>query len=149
MKQLLKKSYVSMIQNSIWAKMFRNNFFVSNWKETDVLKDWADACAYFVSSILKIFGLIENVHTTVDGTVENILKYWWKEMIWKKIQIWDILVWEEINGHKHIWFYVWNDKAVSNSSAKKQIIKHSLDYNHKRKIEKVYTNSKISEDDKI
>jgi len=144
MKQLLQKNYIAMINNSVWTKMFRNNFFQLNWKKIDILKNWSDSCAYFVSSLLKIFGLIENIHATVDGTIKDISKYWWEEYKWKNIQVWSILVWEKINWHKHIWFYIWNNKAISNSSKKREIAKHSLDYNGKRKIEKIYTNSKLA-----
>jgi hypothetical protein len=143
MKQLLQQSYITMIKNSIWTSMFRNNFFELNWKKIDVLKNWADSCAYFVSSLLKIFDLIGNIHVTVDWTVKDILKYWWEEYKWKEIQIGSILVWKVKNWHKHIWFYVWNNKAISNSSRKKEIVKHNRDYNSKRNIEKIYVNSKI------
>ncbi len=144
MKQLLQQSYITMIKNSIWTRIFRNNFFELNWKTIDVVKNWSDSCAYFVSSLLKIFDLIGNIHVTVDWTVKDILKYWWEEYKWKEIQIGSILVWEVKNWHKHIWFYVWNNKAISNSSRKKEIIKHNRDYNSKRNIEKIYVNSKIS-----
>lgn len=140
MKQLLQQSYISMIKNSIWTSMFKNNFFELDWKKIDILKNWSDSCAYFVSSVLKIFALIENIHATVDGTVKDILKYWWKEYRWKEIPIWAILVWEVKNEHKHIWFYVWNKKAISNSSSKKVVVQHSRDYNSKRNIEKIYVN---------
>lgn len=141
MKQLKKESYISMIKNSIWTKMFRNNFFELDGKKIDIVKNWSDSCAYFVSSVLKVFGLIENIHATVDGTVKDILEYWWEEYKWNKIQIWTILVWEENKWHKHIWFYIGNDEAVSNSSSKKEVVKHSYNYNGKRSIEKMYFNS--------
>jgi len=144
MEQLLQKSYISMIKNSIWTRMFRNNFFELSWKKIDVLKNWSDSCAYFVSSILKIFDLIENIHATVGGTIKDIIKYWREEYKWKEIQIWAILVWEEKNWHKHIWFYIWNNKAISNSSSKKEIVKHNWNYNSKRNIEKIYVNHKIA-----
>ncbi len=143
MKQLLQKSYIATINNSSWTRMFRNNFFEVDWKKIDILKNWSDSCAYFVSSILKIFNLIGNIHVTVDGTLNDILKYWWKKYKWKEIPIWAILIWEVKNWHKHIWFYVWNNEAISNSSSKKEVVKHSRDYNSKRNIEKKYVNSMI------
>jgi hypothetical protein len=143
MKQLLQQSYISMIQNSVWTKMFRNNFFESDGENRDVLKGGADSCAYFVSSVLKIFGLIGNIHVTVAGTIKDMLKSWREEYKWKTIPIWAILVWEEKNGHKHVWFYIWGGKAISNSSSKKFVVKHSFDYNGKRSIEKTYVNINI------
>ncbi|MFZ2151237.1 MAG: NlpC/P60 family protein [Candidatus Absconditicoccaceae bacterium] len=141
MKQLLQQSYISMIKNSIGTNMFKNNFFESNGKKVDIVKNGSDSCAYFVSSVLKIFGLIKNIHATVDGTIKDIVKYGWKEYKGKEIPLGAILVWEVKNGHKHIGFYVGNNKAISNSSNKKEIAKHSLDYNSKRNIEKIYVNS--------
>jgi len=143
MKQLLQQSYLTMIKNSVWTRMFRNNIFELDWKKIDILKNWSNSCAYFVSSVLKIFNFIGNIHTTVDWTIADILTHWWKEYKWKEIPLWSILVWEVKNEHKHIWFYVWNNKAISNSSSKKAIIKHSRDYNSKRNIEKIYVNSMI------
>lgn len=144
MEQLLYKSYIALIKNSVWTKMFRNNFFVVDWKTIDIVKNGSDACSYFVSSVLKIFGLIKNIHATVEGTVKDISTYWWEEAKGKNIQIWSLLIWEEMNWHKHIGFYIWNHKAISNSSKKREIVKHSHDYNKKRKIEKIYVNSKMS-----
>lgn len=149
MKQLLKESYIAMIKNSIWTKMFKNNFFDLNGKKIDILKNWSSSCAYFVSNLLKIFDLIENIHATVDWTVKDILKYWRKEYEWKEVPIWALLLRENVNNHSHIWFYIWNKIAISNSSKYKTIKKHSWDYNKKRKIEKIYVNSKIYEDTKV
>ncbi|MCF7834456.1 C40 family peptidase [Candidatus Gracilibacteria bacterium] len=139
----LIKSYMSMIENSVGTKMFRNNFFDIDGNIVDILKNGEDSCAYFVSSILKIFNLIEAVHCTVDGTIEDMKKNGRKEYKGKNIDMGSILVWEEKNGHKHIGFYIGNNEAISNNSIKKEITKHHFEYNGKRKIEKTLINSNI------
>ncbi len=107
-KICLKDSYLSVIKNSIGTKMFRNFYCRINRKKKDILKNGELSCAFFVSSILTIFGLIEKIHCAVDGAIEDLKKFDWKKI--KKLKIGSVILWEaKANGketHKHIGFYV-------------------------------------------
>jgi len=146
---LLKESYLTMIKNSKNSRMFANFYVKLDGKRKDITKDGRFSCAYFVSCILKIFGLISDIHLTVKGTIRDLLKSGWVSI--RKPKIGSVLVWEEKNfgtrdrpdRHYHIGFYIGNNRAVSNSSSKKKIAIHHFTFNNKRKIVKIYWNKKI------
>lgn len=150
-----------MIKNSVGTRMFRNAYFISNNKKIDVLKNGDLSCAVFVSSVLKLFGLISAPHATVKGTIKDLEKNGWKKI--SKLKIGAVLHWDccpstdstgssqassgraalENEGHEHLGFYIGNDKAISNSSKKGMPIVHHYTYNDKRKIIGIYWNNKL------
>lgn len=144
-KPLRFETYIALIQNSLGTTMFRNVYALVNGKKKDILEDGELSCAYYVSSILRIHGLIGQIHTTVAGTIKDLEKSGWKHA--KKPSLGSVLVWEpgaESNGHGHIGFYLGNDVAVSNSSKKGLITKHHATYGNstsgpKRPIVAIYT----------
>ena len=144
MKILLFDSYLKMIKNSVGTKMFRNLYL----EKKDITKNGRLSCAFFVSNILKIWGLISEGHANVSSTIKDMLKNNWKKISKNKIKPGDVIIWEkvkDINGklHFHNGFYIGNKKAVSNDSKKGLPIIHSWDYNGKRKIIVVYTHPKL------
>lgn len=120
-------------------------------KKINILKNGELSCAYFVSSILSMLNLIDRIHCTVDGVVENLEKYNWKKI--RKLKKGCILVWEEEKFgkeiHKHIGFYLGNNKAISNSSKKKFPTKHHFTFGTiggkpKRNIVAMYWNKELN-----
>lgn len=146
MKHLLFDSYIKMIKNSVGTRMFRNAYFVKDNKKIDVLKNGDLSCAVFVSSILKLFGLISVPHATVKGTIKDLEKNGWKKI--KELKIGAVLHWDlnpESKKHEHLGFYIGNNKAVSNSSQKRMPIVHHCTYNNRRKIIGIYWNKKLGQ----
>ncbi len=137
-KLLKKESYLRMIKNSVGTKMFRNLYIEVKDKKIDATHNGILSCAYFVSSILLIWGLIKKKHATVIKTVLDIEKFGWKKISINKMQSGDIIIWEEKNNHLHCGFYIGDKKAISNSEFKKIPAVHSWDYNGKRKIIATY-----------
>jgi hypothetical protein len=137
---LLKDSYLAVIKNSVGSKLFRNFYAQVNGKKKDILRNGELSCAFFVSSILKIFDLISKTHFTVKNVVEDLKKSGWKEI--KKPKIGSVIVWERKKFskevHRHIGFYVKKNIAISNSSKKKTPIFHHFTFNKKRKIEAIF-----------
>lgn len=149
-KRLIKETYLQMIKNSSGTRMFRNLFVINKkGKKLDALKNGDLACAFFVSSILKIFSLIDYPHATVDSTVRDMLENGWRQT--KNLKPGNILLWEKNKkGHKHLGFYVGNKKAVSNFYKKRHPIVHHYIYfwktrnnQPKREIEKIFTHPDI------
>jgi len=143
-KLLIYDSYVQMIKNSVGTKMFRNLYLEINGKKIDIVKSGNFSCAFFISNILKIWGLISKGHANVQSTIKDMKKNDWKKINPKSAKPGDVIVWEKIKGsdglmHLHNGFYIGNKKAVSNSSNGKCVpVVHSWDYNGKRKIVAVY-----------
>jgi len=130
-------TYLSIIKNIAGSKSFRHLYAKVGGKKTDILKNGRLSCAFFVSSILKIFGQIKNLHATVAGTEKDL-----KSSGWHKIKILkegSVIIWEKINNHSHIGFYLGDNKAISNDSKSRAPEIHHYAYNGKRKIISVYS----------
>src|SRR3989338_489865 len=129
-------TYLGVIKNSVGAKLFRNAYAPINGKKTDLLKNGNVSCAFYVSSLLAMTGLLKNPHTTVSGTIKDLRASGWK--ITKNPRVGDILVWEAIdfgknNYHRHIGFYIGNNRAISNNYKKSCPTIHSWNFRGKRK----------------
>lgn len=142
--ELLKyESYLKMIKNSVGAKMFRNLYLKVDGKKIDATKNGNLSCAFFVSNILLMWGLIKEGHANVPSTIKDMLNNGWEEVSKDKIKPGNVIVWEKKttpNGrlHLHNGFYIGNKKAISNYYKKRTPVVHSWDYNSKRKIIAVY-----------
>lgn len=150
MKFLLKESYLKAIENGVGSKLFRNLYFEIKDKKTDILKNGRLSCAVFVSWILKNFDLTKGGHATVDGTIKDLKKSGWRKI--KKTKTGAVIIWEEKNysygPHKHIGFFIGNNKAISNSYKLKTPVKHHWTFGVKngkpvRKVEEIWWHSKL------
>ncbi len=137
---LIFDTYLAVIKNSVDSKLFRNFYAKVNGKRSDIMRNGELSCAFYVSSILALFKFIKKMHGTVDSTIEDLKKCGWKKI--RKPAIGSILVWEKVgfgdnDVHKHIGFFIGNNKAVSNSFKFGYPIKHDWRFNGKRKVETI------------
>lgn len=142
---LIFDTYLAMVKNSVGSKLFRNFYAKINGKKTDVAREGNLSCAFYVSSILLLFGFIKNIHATVDSTAKDLKKSGWAQI--DKPKVGSVLIWEELvsgNGdaHKHIGFFIGNNTAISNSSKLGYPIKHNWNFNAKRNVEVILWNKK-------
>jgi hypothetical protein len=140
---LLYESYLRMIENSVGTKMFRNLYLEHGDRKIDVTENGDLSCAFFVSNVLLIWGLISEGHATIKGTIKDMKKNGWKEVSPGKIRPGDVIVWGEKKSGKrrirsHVGFYVGDEKTISHSDGIKAINCHHWTYNNKRKITAVY-----------
>lgn len=135
-KPLLFDTYLAMINNAVGSQMFKNGYAEFDGVKKDVVNDGELSCAIFVSSILKIFSLIDEPHATVTSTVKKMEESGWQKT--EELKPGHILVWEErvIDGatHSHIGFYIGNEEAVSNSTESRVIAKHHYTYGEENNI---------------
>lgn len=134
---LKKDTYLAMVKNSLNSYAFKDVYGQINNKKKNITQNGDLSCAYFVSSILKLFDLTKNTHLTVDGTTSDLINSGWKKINLNKISAGDIIIWQEDKKHKHIGFYIGDNQAISNNSKSKKIKKHHYTFNNKRKIEEV------------
>ncbi len=156
---LLKDSYLAVIKNSDGSKMFRNFYVEINGRKKDILKNGEVSCAFFVSSVLVIFGLLKKIHLTISGALKDMRKSGWKEIGFhnskinpelKKPKIGSVILWEGKKSdkeiHKHIGFYIGKGRATSNAFyfyKKRSPFIHHFSYNGKRKIEAIFWHKKL------
>lgn len=150
MKPLFFKSYIELIKNSENSTLFKSFYWEKDdWTVFDILDDWDLSCAFYVSSILKIFNLVNDVHLTVNSTIKDMFDNWWKETEVWNLPIWSVILWNEREFddwvHTHVWFYLWDWFAISNDLITKQIKKHSYNYDSTRNISKVFFNDKLND----
>jgi len=142
-KILLYDSYLKMIRNSAGTKMFRNLYLKKGNRKIDATEDGELSCAFFVSNVLLIWGLISEGHATIKSTIKDMQKNDWKKISEKEIKPGDVILWEEKKfekgkHHSHIGFYVAKEETVSHSDGVKAISVHHWTYNNKRNIVAVY-----------
>ncbi len=146
-KFLIKETYLSVIKNSVGSKTYRSAYAKVNGRKKDILENGNLSCAYFVSSILTVFKLINTPHTTVKSTIKDMQKNGWHEI--KRPRNDCVLVWgekyfkESGETHSHIGFYIGKQKAISNNSKKSTPTIHSYKKHDGRTIEKIFWHSKL------
>jgi hypothetical protein len=142
----LKQTLLAVVKNSLGSTMFKNYYADINGSIKDVTENGNLSCAFYVSSVLTIFALIDRHHGTVDGTVFDMLANGWKEI--KRPKIGAVIVWEPVDfglgtKHKHMGFYLGGGIAVSNHYQKGYPVKHNWTFDGSRKIEKILWHKKI------
>jgi hypothetical protein len=152
LKILIYQNYLQIIKASQGSQMFRHLYVLENNKKKDVLKNGELSCAYYVSSILKIFDLISQPHATVKSTIKDMLKSGWRPT--KKLKPGNVLIWQEkkyanSQFHQHLGFYLGQNKAMSHRHEKKMPIVHHFTYGQtkigqpRRKIIQILTHKII------
>lgn len=142
-KLLRKKNYLTMIQNAARGEnnMFRNLYMTIDGIEQDALKNGELSCAAFVSSVLYILKLINDVRATVAGTEKNLLANGWHQVSEPQpgtILMWEAEKYEDGSSHEHIGFFIGNNRAVSNDSGKGIPQEHDWRFDGKRKVVRMY-----------
>lgn len=147
-------TYLAMINNAVGSQMFKNGYAEIDGVKEDIMKNGELSCAFFVSSILAIFNLIDEPHATVKSTVKKMEEAGWQKI--DDLKPGNVLVWADVDFgagdlHSHIGFYVGNDEAVSNNFKTKSISKHHFKYEGselgERPITAIYTHPKFMKHD--
>ncbi len=128
--QIVRQSqtYLEMIRGSIGSHLFRRLYVEKGGKPVDILDDGRLSCAFFVSSILKHFDLVETPHATVAGLVRDMSASGWHND-WNPLYG-TVLVWEPISqaggeSHAHVGFWLDELRAISHSDTARVPIIHS------------------------
>ena len=126
------ESYLAMIKNSVGSKQFQNLYALVDNQKKDIVEGGNLSCAYYVTSILVIFGLIDKPHSTVNGSVSALLTAGWSRI--KEPQPGTVIVWgPDQQSHQHIGFSIGANKAISNSSEKNIPHIHHISYGAKKR----------------
>lgn len=126
-------SYIAMIESSVGANLFRHRYYHIGGQSLDVLEDGDLSCAMYVSSILYLSKLIGNLHTTVNGTIEDIeASGWFKISEPRKgaIMLWGFKKKDDgtQGKHRHVGFYIDPESAISNDSTTRVVARHHPTY---------------------
>ena len=129
--------------------MFRNFYAYIDGQRKDIVNGGELACGYFVSFVLHNFSLLGKPHLTVDGTEKDLQKSLWQEIDQGQLKGGCVLIWGRQDfggdGHKHIGFYLGDNRAVSTDSQKGIVAEHHFTFNNNRPIEKAYWIEKLAQ----
>lgn len=137
-KNIFKQNFLTVIRNSEGTEMFRNYF---NLKGKDILSNGDLSCAFFVSTVLLMFGFLDKFYFRVVDVVDEMEKNGWQKVT--RLRKGCIVVWNPVvqngRGHFHIGFYLGNRIAISNRSSIGKPGKHPVVYSglDKQKTKKV------------
>lgn len=127
---LKKETYLRMIENSVGSMQYRNLFvrFKDSGAVKDVLNNGEYSCAFFVSSVLVLAGLMDTPHATVNTVVRLLEAGGWKRVDGAP-EPGDVLSWEpklqpDGTAHGHVGFAVGNREAVSTDSRTGLVARH-------------------------
>ncbi|HXF44021.1 MAG TPA: hypothetical protein VNK70_00965 [Candidatus Paceibacterota bacterium] len=134
-------TYLAVIRNSVGSGLFRNLYAKVGGRKTDLLRNGKLSCAFYVSSILKLFDLIGGIHATVDSTIDDLRRSGWSKVT--KPEAGSVLVWERLKGHKHIGFFIGAGRAVSNRPETGFPSIHGWEFDSRRKVEAVFRHPKF------
>jgi hypothetical protein len=143
-KQYIFESYLAMVKNSVGSKMFKNFYAEYDGLKKDGLNNGELSCAFFVSSVLTIWGSIDKPHATVTGVKEALGNAGWQLV--DKPEMGDVLVWEaaSFTGSKetneHIGFYIGDNKAISTNYKTGEVLEHDWLFkdSRRRKVIAIY-----------
>jgi hypothetical protein len=131
-KPLRADTYIAVIKNSQGTKTYRNLYALVDGEKKDIVKDGELSCAFFVSSILKMFDLIsEGIHAGVAGTLRDLEKSGWEKIKDPRagcIILWEPKIDESGEVHPHLGFYLGGGEAISNSSGQREPAIHHFTY---------------------
>lgn len=139
--QALFKSYIATIQNSIGSRMFRKLYMYDKDanRTVEVLQNGNLSCAYFASSILFHFGLINQLHINVQEMAAAMKAQGWRTV--QKPVSGSVIVWNRVyfkkskSWHGHIGFFMKPGRAISTSSNLGVPVIHNLRPNGRKIVE--------------
>lgn len=145
----LLETYLAMIHGSVGSNQYRKLFIDKNEEGLlDVIDDGDLACAYFVSAILTLFKLLsDGVHSYVTNTIVDMEKTGWYQTDTPKKG--SVIIWGEklcTDGllHRHIGFYIGDERAVSTLLSVRSPAIHHYTYENTRKIEAIYFHERLT-----
>ncbi len=146
---LKKKSYLAMVHNAARGEnnMFRNLWASVDGEMRDINKDGTLSCSFFASGVLYLNKLIGDMHAGVTGLERDMKVSGWVQI--PELREGAVIIWEPLTGgdgvaHRHVGFYIGEDKAISNgSNTTGTPQEHHSTYGGSRAIESIWWHSEL------
>lgn len=138
---LKKETYIKLLENSPGTRMFNSAFvrFVDTGEKKDILNDGEFSCAFFVTSVLTQFGILEEPSATVATTKKKLLEKGWKTItdipITGDVVFWEEKTFADRSKNTHVGFAVSSTEAVSTSYKEKMVVRHDITFGDTRKVD--------------
>lgn len=119
LQRLVHKNLMYSVRHVVGSEIFKHIYVRDkrDGRQFDALEDGTGACAYTVSGILALHGLIDHPHATVATTIKRMEEAGWIKIA--KPEPGDVVQWAAHNDHMHIAFYIGGGKVIGNSTKKR------------------------------
>lgn len=145
---LLFDSYITAVEKSVGSRFFQSVFAKVKGRKEDILRGGELSCAFFVSSLLLLFGLISRKHANVDSTLRSLRRCGWHDIARPKrgaVIVWGIKDFAKGDSHKHIGFCLDGRTALSHSFYKKTPVQHAILSAKLGRVETILWNRRLGE----
>jgi hypothetical protein len=145
LKRLIHKNLMYSIRTIIGSDLFRHIYVQDqrDGREFDALDDGSGACAYTVSGVLALHGLIDHPHATVATTIKHMQEAGWVKT--DDPQPGDVVQWAAHNDHMHMAFYIGNGRVIGNSTRERKTTEYGLTLEDGREPIAFYTHPQLHE----
>lgn len=125
-KRLVRKNLLYTIEASLGSGLFKHVYVFDRRdnREFDAMEDGKSACAFMVSGLLALQGLIDHPHSTVATTIDHMQDTGWEETT--EPQPGDVVQWPAHNDHMHMAFYMGENRVIGNSTKSQVVAEYSL-----------------------
>ncbi len=126
LERLIHKNLMYTIRTMVGSELFKHIYVRDkrDGREFDALDNGTDACAYSVSGILALHGLIDHPHATVGTTVKHMLEAGWVET--KNPKPGDVVQWAAQGDNMHMAFFIGDGQVIGNSTTDRVPKQYSL-----------------------
>ncbi|MBI2984165.1 MAG: hypothetical protein HYY50_00885 [Candidatus Kerfeldbacteria bacterium] len=137
---LTADTYLAVLKNSAGSKIWRSAYGLADDRRQNLVRRGELSCAFYVSSILRLFNLLRGVHLTVAGTVADMKRSGWRHLPSSPRQRglrrgngrrprggarprpgwvirWASQKFADGEEHQHLGFYLGRGRAISNRSS--------------------------------
>lgn len=144
--KLLRRTLLHMLRASADTGMFQHVYVrrKSDGKELDTMEGGELSCAFYVSGMLAMAGLIDRAHSVVPTVIERMKQANWYEIPTPKPGC--VVYWPEYEGHEHMGFKLEGDDYISNSLVKRSPQIHQAQLPDGRRPEAYYWHSALDQD---
>lgn len=123
--KLILKNFLATARGAVEARMFQHLYVRDQTgAERDVMQGGELSCAYVVSGILTLYGLIDRPHATVATTLQKMAEAGWQQT--ETARRGAIVHWPEHDGHEHLGIMIGDNLCVSNSDTTHMPMLHGL-----------------------
>jgi len=145
-KPLSNETFLAMLEHSAGSRVWQRMYARVNGQRRDILHHGELSCAFYVSSLLRIFGWLKEVHATVDGTIKDLHASGWRRTTRPRpgdVVEWAPITYQDGEVHRHLGFYLDRGRAISTSFSRRTPIIHHLTYGRRgrpayRRIVNIY-----------
>ena len=145
LERLLHKNLMYTIRASVGSEIFKHIYVRDkrDGREFDAMDDGSGACAFTVSGILALHGLIDHPHATVATTIARMKESGWTQTTHPKPG--DVVQWAASGDHMHMAFYVGDGKVIGNSTKDRKTAEYNLTLDDGREPIAFYTHPQLAQ----